>query len=105
MGEVLKDLERKVLATLGKRKNSATYNEILKKTAKRALKKLPIAGFRPYPKTLADPELLKHAKTQYAAERKSSHIPCCGRVWLAQLVRSLPSNHKVPSSIPGSVKI
>ena len=26
-------------------------------------------------------------------------------VWLAQLVRSLPFAHKVPSSIPGSVEI
>ena len=28
-----------------------------------------------------------------------------GRAWLAQLVRSLPSEHKVPSSIPGTAKI
>ena len=28
-----------------------------------------------------------------------------GWVWLAQLVKSLPSNHKVPSLIPGSVEI
>ena len=27
-----------------------------------------------------------------------------GRAWLAQLVRSLPSNHKVPGSILGSAK-
>ena len=27
------------------------------------------------------------------------------RAWLAQLVRSLPSDHKVPSSIPGSPEI
>ena len=27
------------------------------------------------------------------------------REWLAQLVRSLPSDHKVPSSIPGSAEI
>ena len=35
---------------------------------------------------------------------------CCffhegGRAWLAQLVRSLPSDHKVPSSIRGSAEI
>ena len=28
-----------------------------------------------------------------------------GRAWLAQLVRFLPSNHKVPSSNPGSAKV
>ena len=28
-----------------------------------------------------------------------------GRAWLAQLVRSLTSDHKVPSSIPGSAEI
>ena len=28
-----------------------------------------------------------------------------GRAWLAQLVRFLPSDHKVPSSIPGSAEI
>ena len=28
-----------------------------------------------------------------------------GRAWLAQLVRSLLSDHKVPSSIPGSAEI
>ena len=27
------------------------------------------------------------------------------RAWLAQLVRSLPSNHKVPGSIPGFAEI
>ena len=29
----------------------------------------------------------------------------CGRAWLAQLVRSTSSVHKVPSSIPGSAEI
>ena len=28
-----------------------------------------------------------------------------GRAWLAQLVRSLPSDHKVPSSILGTAEI
>ena len=35
----------------------------------------------------------------------SQYIAGVGRTWLAQLVRPLPSNHKVPGSIPGFAEI
>ena len=38
-------------------------------------------------------------------EDYSTVISRIKRAWLAQLVRSLPSDHKVPSSIPGSTEI
>ena len=38
-------------------------------------------------------------------EKNLKFFEIYGRAWLAQLVRSLPFNHKVPSSIPGSAKI
>ena len=40
-----------------------------------------------------------------ARPNKMSLIKGRGRAWLAQLVRSLPSDHKVPSSIPGFAEI
>ena len=47
----------------------------------------------------------KHCFGCGSSSRRLIFLTSYGRAWLAQLVRSLPSNHKVPGSIPGFAEI
>ena len=47
---------------------------------------------------------IKKRLTLYCFFKNKEHFYSIGRAWLAQLVRSLPSNHKVPGSIFGYAK-
>ena len=51
--------------------------------------------------------LLGVKSENYNFIKEIKHVLCgfIGRVWLAQFVRSLPSDYKVPGSIPGFAEI
>ena len=54
---------------------------------------------------LVQPEFTVNTPRNWHMGNLNLLVGNCGRAWLAQLVRSLPSDHKLPSSIPGFAEI